>query len=123
MAVLGGTFDPVHHGHLRLAVEIIEYFSLDSVRMIPAAAPNLRGAPEASAEDRLAMAAAASGNGIEVDDREVRRAGRSYTVDTLAGLRAEHGDAPLLLVLGADAATRLNYWDRWQQLFDYAHLV
>lgn len=123
MAVFGGTFDPVHHGHLRLAVEIIEYFRLDSLRMVPAAAPNLRGAPAAGAEDRLAMVRAASGGGIEVDDREIRRAGRSYTADTLAGLRAGHGDAPLLFVLGADAATRLNHWERWRQLFDHAHLV
>lgn len=123
MAVFGGTFDPVHHGHLRLAVEITEYFSLSAVRMVPAAAPNLRDAPAAAAEDRLAMAAAASGDGIEVDDREIRRPGRSYTVDTLAELRSESADAPLMFVVGADAAARLNHWHRWMELFEHAHLV
>jgi nicotinate-nucleotide adenylyltransferase len=126
IGILGGTFDPIHHGHLRLAEEAADACGLARVVLIPAAVPNLRGAPHAPAQHRLAMARlAARGNPrIAIDDRELRRAGTSYTVDTLAELRAELGPAqPLCLLLGADAFLRLAMWNRWRRLFSYAHVV
>lgn len=126
LGILGGTFDPVHHGHLRLAEEVADACALDRVLLIPAALPNLRDAPATPAADRLAMVRlAARGNArLAVDDRELRREGMSYTVDTLTELRGELGlHVPLCLVLGADAFLRLPRWSRWRQLFDLCHVV
>jgi nicotinate-nucleotide adenylyltransferase len=126
IGIVGGTFDPIHHGHLRLAEEAAEACGLARVLLIPAALPNLRVAPGTAAHHRLAMARlAAQGNPrIEIDDRELRREGMSYTVDTLAELRGELGAAqPLCLILGADAFLRLPAWSRWMQLFELAHIV
>ena len=124
--ILGGTFDPIHHGHLRLAEEAADACALEHVLLIPAAFPNLRAAPRTAAHHRLAMARlAAEGNcRLRVDDRELRREGMSYTVDTLAELRAELGEThPLCLILGADAFLRLPAWSRWMRLFELAHIV
>ena len=126
IGILGGTFDPIHHGHLRLAEEAADACRMARVLLIPAALPNLRAAPRTAAHHRLAMAQlAAQGNArLEVDDRELRREGMSYTVDTLADLRRELGEAqPLCLILGADAFLRLPAWSRWQQLFALAHIA
>ena len=126
IGILGGTFDPIHHGHLRLAEEAADACALAQVLLIPAALPNLRAAPRTGAHHRLAMARlAAEGNPrLLVDDRELRREGMSYTVDTLADLRAELGAAqPLVLILGADAFLRLPAWSRWLELFELAHIV
>lgn len=111
---------------MRLALELRERLSLARVLIVPAAQPPHRLAPEIAPERRLAWArlAAEGAAGLEVDDREVRRAGPSYTYDTLAELRAEHGAAtPLVLLLGDDAANQLHTWHRWHELFELAHLV
>lgn len=126
IGILGGTFDPVHYGHLRLAEEAADALRLARVLLVPAAIPNLRARPATPAEHRLEMTRlAAQGNPrLEVDDRELRREGMSYTVDTLKALRAELGArCPIYLILGADAFLRLPAWDRWLQLFDLAHIA
>ena len=126
IGVLGGTFDPVHHGHLRLAEEAAEACELERVVLIPAALPNLRAAPATPAQHRLAMVqlAASTNPRFEVDGRELQRPGTSYTVDTLSELRAELGtERALCLILGADAFLRLPAWSRWLQLFDLCHVV
>src|SRR5205809_6173855 len=99
LGLLGGTFDPVHYGHLRLADDVRRALALDEVRLVPAGDPPHRGGPRASAHDRLAMLALAAREfpGLVVDDREIERAGKSYTVLTLEALRREYGDRPLLL--------------------------
>jgi nicotinate-nucleotide adenylyltransferase len=126
IGIFGGTFDPVHFGHLRLAQELGESLRLAEVRIIPAGTPPHRAAPQVTAQQRLDMVRlAADGNPLlSVDDREVRRSGPGYTVDTLAEVRQSAGAArPLCLLLGADAFLELATWHRWHDLFSLAHLV
>ncbi len=126
IGILGGTFDPIHYGHLRLAEEAADACALGRIQLIPAALPNLRSAPRTPAQHRLEMArlAAAGNPRLAVDGRELLRAGTSYTVDTLQSLRDELGmEVPLCLVLGADAFLRLPAWSRWSRLFELAHIV
>lgn len=126
VGVLGGTFDPIHYGHLRLAQEAAEKLKLQQVRLIPSGAPPHRAAPAAAAADRLAMARLAAQDNplLAVDERETRPGGPRYTVDTLAALRAELGaQRPLALILGADAFLDLATWSRWHELFRHAHVV
>jgi len=112
IGILGGTFNPIHHGHLRLAIELYERLSLAEVRLIPSANPPHREQPTVSSQHRLEMVQAAIPNitGLTVDDRELRRDGFSYTVDTLASLREEYPDQPLCLILGMDAFIGLPRW-------------
>jgi nicotinate-nucleotide adenylyltransferase len=125
LAILGGTFDPVHYGHLHLADDVRKALAPCDVRLVPAADPPHRGAPHASAGNRVAMLRIAVREfpGLVVDTREIARGGKSYTVDTLAHLRAAMPHTPLLLLLGADQFRSLPAWRRWQALFDLAHLV
>jgi nicotinate-nucleotide adenylyltransferase len=125
MGILGGTFDPVHYGHLRAAVEAAEKLGLDDLRLLPAGTPPHRAQPVASAAQRLAMLqlAVARCPGLQVDDLEVRRPGCSFMVDSLTAIRKEIGDSPLLLLVGQDAANELDTWHRWRDVFDLAHLV
>ena len=126
IGVLGGTFDPVHYGHLRLAEELAGTLRLDEVRLIPSGTPPHRAAPRTSAEHRLAKVelAAVDNARLKVDSREVRRAGPGYTFDTLTELRAEAGAArPLALIVGADAFLEFAAWHRWHELFGLAHVV
>ncbi|GAB4289281.1 MAG: nicotinate-nucleotide adenylyltransferase [Thiohalomonadaceae bacterium] len=125
VGILGGTFDPVHFGHLRAALEAQEVLGLAEVRLLPCGQPPHREPPRASATDRLAMLelAAAGQPGLRVDRRELERSGPSYMVDTLASLRAELGAAPLCLLLGSDAFLGLPQWHRWRELLQLAHLV
>ncbi|HEX4871567.1 MAG TPA: nicotinate-nucleotide adenylyltransferase [Nevskiaceae bacterium] len=125
LGLFGGTFAPIHHGHLRLAIELRERLRLEAVHLIPSARPPHRGAPQVSAERRLhwLRLAIAGEPGLQADDRELRREGPSYTIDTLASVRAEHPRRPLLLLLGDDAANQLHTWHRWSELLDLAHLV
>ena len=125
IAVLGGTFDPVHFGHLRAALEAREKLGIDTHRLVPAGQPLLRDPPVASAKQRLEMLRLALGDvpGFHVDDREICRDGPSYMVDTLTGLRSEHPGVPLILLVGQDAANALDRWHRWESLFELAHLA
>lgn len=126
IAMLGGTFDPVHVGHLRSAVELVERLELERVHMIPARQPPLREKPGVSAEERLTLLRLGIGDTphLVADDRELRRSGLSYSVDTLESLRADYGQqARLVMVLGHDAFLKLAEWHQPQQLFSLAHLV
>lgn len=126
IGILGGTFDPIHFGHLRMAQELAEDLDLQQVRFIPAYQPPHRGQPQGLAEHRLAMVRLAiAGNArFALDLREFERGGPSYMVDTLTSLRAElGGEAPLYLLLGADAFLGLPTWHRWRELFGLAHIV
>ena len=125
IGIYGGTFDPVHFGHLRPALEVQQALGLKEVRFIPAGQPPHREMPYATAAQRLAMLRAAIDDqpGFVVDEREVQRAGPSYMVDTLASLRAEQGALPLCLILGYDAFLGLTSWHQWTRLLELAHLV
>jgi nicotinate-nucleotide adenylyltransferase len=125
IGILGGTFAPIHHGHVRIAIEAREQLGLAEVRFVPAAQPPLRRAPAIAAARRLRWVrlAIARERGLVADDRELRRKGPSYTVDTLMSLRAEHPRASLCLLLGQDAAHQLPRWHRWRELPALAHLV
>lgn len=124
LAIFGGTFDPVHIGHLRAAWEASERLSAD-VRLVPAKIPPHRPQPVASAAERVALlrAALAGQDRLQLDLRELDRPGPSYTFDTLTSLREEFGGArPLVLLIGADAFAGLAGWHRWQELFALAHM-
>lgn len=124
--MLGGTFDPVHLGHLRSAVELAEVLELDRVHMIPAHRPPLRGEPGVASHERLSLLRLGIGDTprLVADDREIRRDGPSYSADTLASLRADYGDqARLVMALGHDAFLKLADWHQPQRLFQLAHLV
>lgn len=126
IGILGGTFDPIHYGHLRLAVEAAEACGLAEVRLVPAGTPPHRAAPVAPAWQRLQMArlACTGSPRLRVDDREVFKDAPCYTVDTLTELRAETGPGmPLALIVGADAFIGLDTWHRWGELFALAHLI
>jgi nicotinate-nucleotide adenylyltransferase len=126
IGVLGGTFDPIHHGHLRLAEELGATLRLEAVRLVPSGTPPHRSAPLAVAEHRLAMTrlATAGNNRFKVDEREMRRAGPGYMYDTLSDLRAESGAAqPLVLIVGADAFLEFATWHRWHEIFGRAHVA
>jgi len=115
----------VHYGHLRLAAEVRDALSLPEVRLMPAGDPPHRDAPHAPAKDRIAMLdlGVREFPGLVVDTREVAREGKSYTVDTLAELRAEAPARPLALLVGADAFRGLSAWHQWTRLFELAHLI
>jgi len=126
VGILGGTFDPIHYGHLRLGEELAEALQLDEVRLLPSGTPPHRSAPVASSEHRLAMTRlAAQGNPrFHVDEREIHRSGPGYMFDTLTSLRAEIGPArAIVLLLGADAFLELATWHRWHELFGLAHIA
>lgn len=125
IGIFGGTFDPVHYGHLRSALEVKELFGLDEVRLIPSFQPPHRDLPSVTATMRLHMLQLAITNqaGLIVDTRELDRAGPSYMVDTLKSLHEDFPTQPLLLFIGSDAFEKLTSWHCWQQLFEYAHIV
>ncbi len=126
IALLGGTFDPIHIGHLRAAIELREQFGFAEVRLVPAHLPPHRATPHVSSAARRAMVelAIADEPGLAIDDRELRRPGPSYTIDTLIATRREIGETcPLALALGEDAFAALDTWHRWRELLDYAHIV
>ena len=127
IGLFGGTFDPVHFGHLRLATELAEAFRLDQVLFIPAGLPYHRGrAAHATNDQRLTMLKLATARDarFDVDDRELRRGGNTYTFDTLTEIRAERGpDASLVFLVGSDTFAKLDEWHRWTELFDLAHFA
>jgi nicotinate-nucleotide adenylyltransferase len=125
MGIFGGTFDPIHYGHLRTAFELAEAVRLAEVRFLPTGNPPHRDPAQASAEERLAMvrAAVAGQPGFTVDDRETRRGGLSYSVDTLGELRGEFPQRSICLLLGMDAFLGLPNWHRWREILELAHVV
>ena len=126
IGVLGGTFDPIHIGHLRGALEVAELLALDEVRLIPSARPPHRDTPQVTAEQRLQLVRlAAEGEPLlRVDDRELARTTPSWTIDTLESLRGELGvDDQLFLLLGWDAFCGLPSWHRWTELLQHCHLL
>ncbi len=125
IAIFGGTFDPVHYGHLRAAAEVSEQLGVADFRLLPAGRPPHREGTWAEARHRMAMLelALAPHADLSVDDREVQRGGPSYMADTLASIREEAADTPIMLCLGQDAANHLDHWHEWQHLLELAHLV
>ncbi|MEM1187416.1 MAG: nicotinate-nucleotide adenylyltransferase [Pseudomonadota bacterium] len=124
--VYGGTFNPIHMGHLRSAQELFDHLPLAHLRFVPAKLPPHREEPAVSAEHRAAMveAALAGDSRLSCDRRELAREGPSYTVDTLTSLRRELGaEQPLALVMGCDAFLGLDSWYRWHDLAELAHIV
>lgn len=126
IGILGGTFDPIHFGHLRMAQELYEDLQLAGVCFTPAASPPHRDQPQSAATHRVAMArlAIAGNPAFTLDTRELHRPGPSYTIDTLTDLRVELGaDIPLCLLIGSDAFLGLTTWHRWRELLGLAHIV
>ena len=125
IGILGGTFDPVHNGHLHLATTFLKELDLAELRFIPLSNPAHRPAPLASSEQRLEMLKLAVENQarLKVDDCELRRDGVSYTIDTLKDLRTKFSESPLCLLMGIENFKTLNTWHQWQSLLGYAHIV
>jgi nicotinate-nucleotide adenylyltransferase len=127
LGLFGGTFDPVHFAHLRLATELAEAFHLEKVTFIPAGLPYHRGRDaHANVEQRLTMVKLATQRDarFDVDDREIRREGPTYTYDTLAAIRAEKGgEVPLVFLAGSDSFAKIDTWHRWEELFELAHFA
>jgi len=126
IALLGGSFDPVHNGHVALAEYFVALLKPDELRIIPAGNPWQKHGLQASSEDRLAMvrrAFSAQTIPVHIDQQEILRAGASYTIDTLRVLRSELGpDVSIVFLIGADQLQHLNTWQEWQRMFDYAHI-
>jgi nicotinate-nucleotide adenylyltransferase len=125
IGILGGTFNPVHNGHLRLALEVLQSCNLAEVRLIPLHTPFHRQSPDTSPQHRLQMLKLAiePANGLLVDERELQRADVSFTVDTLRSIRDEIGQQSLCLIMGMDSFQTLNQWHQWKSLLDYAHII
>ena len=125
LALFGGTFDPVHFGHLRCADEVRQKLNLKELHLLPAGTPVHRQTPQATARQRLEMLQLAQLDfpGLSIDDRETRRTGPSYMVDTLNELRTEYPQRPLILIIGQDATNLLHTWFKWEQLFALSHIV
>lgn len=125
IGIMGGTFDPVHFGHLRSALEVCRALDLAQIRLVPCALPPHRIEPQASVSERRLMLELAIKHVsiFDIDDRETHRDGPSYSVDTLLSLRQDYPDNPLFLIVGSDAFNGLKSWSRWEQLLDLAHIV
>ncbi len=125
IGLLGGTFNPIHHGHLRLALELYEQLELAKVLLIPSAQPPHRAPPSVNSQRRLEMVQAAitGVKGLSVDGRELQRQGPSYMVDTLDSLREDYPHNPLCLILGMDAFMGLPLWHQWERLISLSHFL
>ncbi len=126
IGIMGGTFDPIHDGHLRIAQELADALKLDEVRFIPSANPPHKTQPTVSAQHRAAMVCLAINNNpiFKLDNRELTREGISYTFDTLQSLRHELGNqVGICLLMGSDAFAGLNTWHRWSELLELCHIV
>ena len=126
IGLLGGTFNPIHNGHLRLAQELADALNFNEVRFIPSANPPHKTVPKVSAQHRAAMVQLAISDNplFNLDIRELDRLGASYTIDTLISLQEElGGSVALCLIMGSDAFAKLNTWHRWQALLDYCHII
>ena len=126
VGIFGGTFNPIHFGHLRMAQELASVLAMGEVKFIPSANPPHKDNVMVSAEHRSAMVKLAIADNplFSLDELELNREGPSYTIDTLVSLRESLGqDTSLCLMMGSDAFVNLNTWYRWQELLDYAHIV
>jgi nicotinate-nucleotide adenylyltransferase len=125
LVLLGGTFDPVHYGHLRCGEEARQALGVETVSLLPAGQPVHRATPRATAVQRLEMLRLAIEEfpHLNIDDREIRRDGPSYMVDTLKDIRQQWPQRPVTLLIGQDAVNRLDTWYQWVELFDLAHIV
>jgi len=125
IGILGGTFDPIHLGHLRMAIELYEALDLARVNITPTFKPMYRKQPVASPAQRLEMVkcAVADEPALFADDREIRRNGITYTIDTLLEMRAEIPETPLCLLVGIDAFLGFPSWHRWTEILDHAHII
>jgi nicotinate-nucleotide adenylyltransferase len=126
VALFGGTFNPIHFGHLNLASELADYLQVESVRMLPCAIPAHRETPNISAEQRLAMLELAiDGNpSLVADDLELKRGDTSFSIDTVGSIRQAIGlQTPLFFCIGMDALLSIHSWHRWTELLDYCHIV
>ena len=125
LGIFGGTFDPVHFGHLRPALEIMQQVGLAQVRFLPNALPPHRAAPVLDAHIRLQLLQQATADqpGFVVDDRELRRDGTSYMVDTLRDLRREFPADTLCLMVGSDAYAGFTQWHQWQAILELCHII
>ncbi len=125
IGIFGGTFDPIHYGHLRTAFELLQALRFNEIRFMPCGSPPHRNDSVADAELRLQMVRVATDTqtGFVVDDRELRRDGPSYSVDTLAALREEFPNESLGLIIGMDAFLGLPKWHNWHKILQLAHIV
>ncbi|WP_339615888.1 nicotinate-nucleotide adenylyltransferase [uncultured Gilvimarinus sp.] len=126
VAIFGGTFNPVHNGHLRLALDLVQQLGFDEMRLVPCHIPTHRADPGVASARRAQMVTLGiAGNpSLQMDDRELVRGSASYSVDTLSQLRAERGgECSLTLVMGLDAYLGLPQWHRWRELLEFAHLL
>jgi len=125
IALFGGTFDPVHYGHLRCADEVRQKLGLNKLYLLPAGSPPHRDMPAATVKQRMEMLQLARQEfpQLLIDDRETRRSGPSYMVDTLMEIRSSLAGRPLLLLIGQDAANQLHTWFQWERLFELSHII
>jgi len=125
IGILGGTFDPVHNGHITIATTLLEQLNLKEVRLLPCKIPVLKPDAQATPEQRLDMLSLAIKDhpGLVIDERELRRKSPSYMVDTLTSLREEFPDTPLCLIIGMDSFIELEEWHQWEKLIKLAHFI
>jgi nicotinate-nucleotide adenylyltransferase len=125
IGILGGTFDPIHNGHLGLAFEAIEQLKLDQVKLIPLNIPPHRSKPVASPSQRCEMIESViqDNPSICIDQRELESDAISYTINTLKSLRHEYEDSVFYLIIGRDAFDKIDSWKDWQELLDYTHII
>lgn len=125
IGILGGTFDPIHLGHLRMGIELYENLNLSKIHIIPCYQPVHRNPPIASTQSRLAMVQCAvqDEDVFYVDAREIHRQGPSYAIDTLIDLRNEMPNTPLCLLVGIDAFLGFTTWHRYQEILALCHIV
>lgn len=125
LGIFGGTFDPIHLGHIQIAHKVQEALSLQQIKLIPCNQNILRTSTRATSKDRLAMARIAIQKyaEISVDDREIRRGGVTYSIDTVKSLKTEFPDSPLCLIMALDTLAYFLAWKDWQQILQLANLV
>jgi nicotinate-nucleotide adenylyltransferase len=125
IGIFGGTFDPVHFGHIKPVLSVKQALNLRQIRFIPNSVPPHRDAPWLSAEQRLSLLQSALGEYIDVvvDQRELERDGPSFMIDTLRSLNSDYQDESICLVVGMDAFFGIAQWRQWKQLFELCHLV
>lgn len=125
IGIFGGTFDPIHYGHLRPALDVMTHAGLHQVRFVPNRRPPHRESPVLTDQLRsqLVQLAVSDIEGFVLDERELQREGPSYMVDTLASLQAEFPDASLCLIMGMDAFNGLPQWYKWQSILELCHII